>query len=84
MATNEQYIQVRNLTDNAVVYLIPEDNLRRVFGPNEDKLISREELKKLYYQPGGPTLIQDFLRINDKELAIEFGVDPDLYAHEYS
>ena len=84
MSAKEQYVQVQNLTDNPVVYLIPEDNLRRVFGPYEEKKISVDELQKLYYQPGGSVLVQEFLRIKDRELAQEFGVDDESYDNEYS
>ena len=77
-------VHVKNLTDNPVVYLIPEDNIRRVFAPYEEKAITKEELNKVYYQPGGATLIQDFLQIKDEETAVEFGVDPDVFHNEYS
>ena len=82
--TDKQYVQVRNLTDNPVVYLIPEDNIRRVFGPYEEKKLTKDELQKLYYQPGGATLLQDFLQVQDREAALEFGVPSDSYDHEYS
>ena len=84
MITDEQYVQVQNLTDNPVVYLIPEENLRRVYGPYEEKKIKVEELQKVYYQPGGAVLLRDFLRVKNRELAFEFGVDPEVFDHEYS
>jgi len=80
----EQYVQVQNLTGQTVAYRINEDNLRRAFGPYETKQIAYTELKKLYYQPGGPNLIQNFLRIEDKNIALEFGVSEDSFEHEYS
>lgn len=84
MATNEKYVRVKNLTDNPVVYLIPEDNLRRVYGPYEEKNIKEDELQKLFYQPGGAMLLQEFLQVQDKDLAEEFGVDAEVFEHEYS
>lgn len=84
MTANEQFVRVQNLTDNPVVYLIPEDNLRRVYQPYEQKTVPADELRKVYWQPGGPALLQEFLQVKDKDLAIEFGVDPDTFAHEYS
>lgn len=80
----EQYVQVRNLTGYAVVYNIPEDRVRRKFGAHETKNIAYSELQKLYYQPGGAKLIQDFLQIKDEKIANEFGVSSDLFKHEYS
>ena len=82
--TDKQYIQVQNLTNGTVVYTIPEDNVRRVFSAYETKNISSDELHKLYYQPGGEVLIQDFLSVKDKNLALEFGVSADSFDHEYS
>ena len=82
--TSTQYIQVKNLTGYPVVYNIPEDRLRRKFGPHETKNIAYSELQKLYYQPGGENLIRDFLQIQDKEVAKEFGISEDLFTHEYS
>lgn len=79
-----KYVQVKNLTNSTVVYKIPELNLRRKFGAQEEKKIDYEELQKLYYQPGGEVLIKDFLQIKDKEVALEFGVDEEVFDHEYS
>ena len=82
--TSTQYVQVKNLTGYPVVYNIPEDRIRRKFGGHETKNISYSELQKLYYQPGGEVLIKDFLQIQNKEIAKEFGVSEDLFEHEYS
>ena len=82
--TDEQYIQVQNLTNGTVVYTIPEDNIRRVFAAHETKKIRPEELRKLYYHPGGESLLQNFLSVKDRALALEFGVSVDSFDHEYS
>ena len=66
------------------MYLLPEDNLRRVYRPYEEKNSQVAELRKVFWQPGGPALLQEFLQVKDKELAEEFGVDPEVFAHEYS
>ena len=73
--TDKQYIQVQNLTNGTVVYTIPEDNVRRVFSAYESKNISPDDLHKLYYQPGGEVLIQDFLIVfylNQEQLSIRY------------
>lgn len=82
--TDEQYIQVQNLTGGTVVYTIPEDNIRRVFAAHEVKKITPGELRKVFYQPGGEVLLQNFLSVKNKELALEFGVSQDSFEHEYS
>ncbi len=81
---DEQYIQVQNLTGGTVVYTIPEDNIRRVFAAHEIKKITPTELRKLYYHPGGESLLQNFLSVKDRDLALEFGVSLDSFDHEYS
>ena len=82
--TDKQFIRVKNLTGSIVVYNIPEDNVRRKFGAFEEKEISYDELQKLYYQNGGETLIKDYLQIQDKKVAAEFGVDEESFDNEYS
>ena len=79
-----QYIEVRNLSSDTVVYTIPENNIRRVFRKNESKKITEEELRNVFYQPGGDVLLRDFLSVRDKDLAFEFGVTKDSFEHEYS
>lgn len=80
----KQYIEVRNLSSDTVVYTIPENNIRRVFRKNETKKITEEELRNVFYQPGGEVLLKDFLSVRNKDLALEFGVSQDSYDHEYS
>ena len=80
----QQLVQVKNLTANHVYYNIPEDNVHRKFSPFEEKQITYGELQKLYYQPGGGTLIKDYLRIKNKEIALEFGVEEESFENEYS
>lgn len=82
--TDEKYVQVQNLSSGTVVYTIPENNIRRVFRAYETKEIAADELRKVYYQPGGAVLLQNFLSVKDKRLALEFGVTRDSYEHEYS
>lgn len=82
--TDEKYVQVRNLSSGTVVYTIPENNIRRVFRAHEVKQVSTNELRKVYYQPGGAALLQNFLSVKDRDLALEFGVSRDSFDHEYS
>lgn len=66
-----QRIKVLNRDDCAVIYSIPEMNgLRRVFQPGETKQITYEELEKLSYIPGGRSLLEGSLLIQDSEEAI--------------
>jgi len=84
MLKDDQLIRVKNLTGSSVVYRIPEDNIRRSFNAFEEKEITYGELQKLYYRNGGDILIRDYLQIQNKEAATEFGVDPESFENEYS
>lgn len=63
--------KVKNRSASVVAYVIPEINVRRQFAPGETKKISYEELEKLTYQPGGVSLIRNYLQIDDMEAAVE-------------
>lgn len=75
-------IKVRNLTDHAVVYM-SYDGRRRAFAGQQTMKISVEELRQLAYSRGGLVLLRNHLSIDNKELAEEFGIQPDTYDNEY-
>ena len=82
--TEEKYVQVRNLSGQSVTMILPDEHIRRVFGPEEVKEVPYSELQKVYARSGGAVLFKDYLAIEDKDIAEEFGVSEDLFTHEYS
>lgn len=84
MIKDNENITVRNLTDQTVVYVIPELKIKRVFRGFESKHLPASELRQLWYIPGGSRILQNFLAVENKELADEFGVSEDSFTHEYS
>lgn len=80
----EKYVQVRNLSGQPVTMVLPDEHVRIVFGPTEEKAVSVDTLKKVYARSGGDALFQNFLAIQDKDLALEFGVTEDALEHEYT
>ena len=54
---------LKNRGAGHVSYIIPEDGIRRSFAPGETKEISYKELGKLTYQPGGMTILTNYLQI---------------------
>lgn len=84
MIKNEELIEVRNLTAQRIAYLIPERSVRRDFSAFETKEITAGELRELWFKSGGKILLQNYLGVNNKELAREFGVTNDQFTHEYS
>lgn len=74
---DNKVITVRNLMNHTVGYKIEEDHIRRMFSPYEKKQIKAGEIRKACYQYGCKILFNDFLSIQDKELAFEIGVPED-------
>lgn len=77
-------IEVSNLVDHMVVYTIDEDHIRREFAPGEMKKIRAGELRKLYFTPGGDTLLQNFISVKNPDLAAEFGVSEDTVEYNWT
>ena len=69
---NNEMITVKNRSAGMVVYRIPEDGIRRPFQPGETKKIAYSELEKLTYQPGGRTLLENFLQIIEENAIQDF------------
>lgn len=84
MLENTDRVTVRNFTDQRVVYVIPEKNIRREFMGFESKQIEVGELRELWFKSGGAKLLQDYLAVENRELAKEFDITDDLFEHEYS
>ena len=84
MVNDTDMIAVRNFTSQWVVYTIPEKNIKRDFSAFETKNIEAGELRELWYKPGGEKLLQDYLGVDNRELAQEFNISDDLFEHEYS
>lgn len=85
MIDEKKIIKVTNRDNGHVGYRIPDmNNLVRDFSANETKNITVEELKKLAYISGGPTLIRDYLVIEDPEVVEEIlgDVEPEYYYNE--
>lgn len=77
-------INVRNLYDSSVSYTIPEDHRRVVFRPGETKKIAAGELRKLFFKPGGNTLLLDYLNIDNAALRQEFNIPGDVPEYEWT
>lgn len=71
---NAKTYKVKNRSASMVVYTIPEMNVRREIMPGEIRSIPFEELEALSYQPGGRTLMADFLQLQAEEVTQELGI----------
>lgn len=61
-------VNVKNRSNNTVIYSIPDGNVRQTFAPGQVKQISVDELQKLTYQPGGSEIIAGYLLIEDRKV----------------
>ena len=84
MAKKTYYYNVKNRSAGAVLYTIPEDNIRRRFAPGETKRISYEELLHLSYQAGGREIMANFLQIQSEGVPKSLGIktEPEYYMNE--
>ena len=75
---------VKNRSSGRVVYQIPDMGITRHFAPGEVQKISYGELIRLTYQPGGKSLIANFLQIQTEEAIqqLEVPVQPEYYMSE--
>lgn len=81
---DDELITVENMTNIQVGYILPTSNVIRRFIPKVKVKIAASELRELSYQRGGLDLLQNYLRVNNEELAAEFGVSADSFENEYN
>lgn len=81
---DDELITVENMTNVQVGYILPTSNVTRRFIPKVKMKIAASELRELSYQSGGLDLLQNYLRVNNEELAAEFGVSSDSFENEYN
>lgn len=82
----EKLVKVRNRNAGGTGYFFDTfgGQGRRYFAPNEEKLISLDELKQLSYTPGGEYILKNCLVINDKSAleALNMEVEPEYFYDE--
>lgn len=67
-------MNVTNRSAGLVIYHIPEHNIRREFQVGETKQVTYQELVWLSYRPGGRTLMQNMLLIQDSEAVKDLNI----------
>ena len=66
MVDKNKEIKVTNRYSGTTVYIIPDmNNLRRQFAPGESRYVPFEELERLSWVPGGRTLLENNLVMED-------------------
>jgi hypothetical protein len=82
MVDKNKEIKVTNRYSGTTVYIIPDmNNLRRQFAPGETRVVPFEELERLSWIPGGRTLLENNLVMEDPAAVKEIlgTVEPEYY-----
>jgi len=84
MKENTKFYLVKNRSAGQVFYSVPDMNIRRHFAPGEMIKVSYEELLKLSNQPGGKSLMVNFLQIEEEKILKDFNisVQPEYFMNE--
>lgn len=78
MLNDEQIVTVRNRENSRVGYNIEDMGIQRVFMPGEIKKLKVEELRRGCYKPGIKILFEQYLVIEDENVAKEIlNADPE-------
>jgi hypothetical protein len=82
--SNNKIYNVKNRSAGMVGYKIPEQGIRREFHAGEVKKIGFEELQLLSYQPGGRTLMAEYLQITEAEAleSLNIHTEPEYFMSE--
>lgn len=80
---NDTLVEVTNLTSHRVGYVLDSGVHRRI-APHASMRLTAGELRELSYRPGGPQILTDFLRVENKDLAHEFGVSDDTVEYDWT
>lgn len=67
-------IPVQNRNNGTTGYLLPESGIYRSWAPNEEKMISLDELKKAQWVPGVDYILKNLLIIKDAEALQELNM----------
>lgn len=74
---DDETITITNLQDSTTGYIVETSNgtVRRFLPSFASFKVKAEELRQLNYTLGGKDIIQNYIRVENKDLAAEFGVD---------
>lgn len=74
---DDESVQITNLMDHTVGYIVELTGVRRALPAHAVFSVKAGELRELNYQLGGQEILRNYLRIGNKSLAAEFGIDID-------
>ena len=76
MIDKDTVCTIESLCDVELGYKLPS-GVQRTLVPRVKMEVTAGELRELFYAPGGQYMLQQLIRVNNKELAAEFGRNDD-------
>lgn len=83
LVPDDTMVKLVNMMDSPTGYKLMNGTFRR-FAPRGTMSVTAGEVREVSNMPGTITLFQNYLRIDNKDLATELGVSDDSFEHEYS
>lgn len=83
LVPDDAMVKLVNMMDSPTGYKLTNGMFRR-FAPRGTMSVTAGEVREVSNMPGTITLFQNYLRIDNKDLATELGVSDDSFEHEYS
>lgn len=74
---DDDLVQITNMMDFPAGYVVDLTGVRRVLPPHASFKVKAGELRELSYQLGGIDILQNYIRVCNRSLALEFGIDVD-------
>lgn len=72
---DDDLVQITNMMDFPAGYVVDLTGVRRVLPPHASFRVKAGELRELSYQLGGIDILQNYIRVCNRSLALEFGID---------
>lgn len=84
LISDDTLVPIRTIGIHDTGYILSSSGRSRRLTPGYAIRVPAKEIRELFFSPGGAVLIQNFIHVGNKDLAMECGVSEDSYDHEYS
>lgn len=84
LVSDDTLVTIENMVGHDVSYIISSLGVRRKLMPGVPFQVKAQELRALYAEPGGETLLRDYLRVKEPKLQREFGISEDQIEYNWT
>ena len=77
MRDDREFVTVENISNHDVGFTLTTSQMHRSLIPGVHLEMTKGEVRELNYEPGGHYMLMNLLRVTDRNLAKEIGVDDD-------